>query len=204
MNPLEYLDDVRDWLDQLDARTCARRLRHRGRRVRIRRPYFLRGPEHISVEDDVRIGPFSRIEALAALRAQRFTPRVRIGEGTSIEWSFILVCVNEVTIGSRVMIATNVFVSDTTHGYADGTRPYLVQPVREGGRTSIGSGTWIGANSIIGPNVTIGEQCIVGANSLVTGDLPPFAMAVGCPARIVKRFDHDLGQWRRGGDANGS
>jgi len=46
-------------------------------------------------------------------------------------------------------------------------------------------------------NVTIGRHAIIGANSVVNGDIPPYSVAVGAPARVIKRYDFDLKQWVR-------
>ena len=50
----------------------------------------------------------------------------------------------------------------------------------------IGDGVWIGGGAIVLPGVTIGDGCVVGAGSVVTRDLPPLALAVGNPARIIR------------------
>jgi lipopolysaccharide O-acetyltransferase len=47
------------------------------------------------------------------------------------------------------------------------------------------------------PNVTIGKRCVVGALSVVNGDIPPYSLAVGSPARVVKRFDFEKTEWVR-------
>src|SRR6185437_5392749 len=51
---------------------------------------------------------------------------------------------------------------------------------------------WLGMNSVIMPGVTVGRGSIVGSNAVVTHDLPPYSVAVGAPARIIrKRLDFD-------------
>lgn len=64
--------------------------------------------------------------------------------------------------------------------------PYHVKDVRIGKRVHIGMG------SIIMPGVTIGEGAIIGAGSLVTKDIPPYALAVGNPAKVIKSYDQDI------------
>jgi acetyltransferase-like isoleucine patch superfamily enzyme len=177
--------------------THALRRLHKGRNVIVKSPHFICGAENIVIEDNVRIGPYCRIESIGSYSDKRVRPQVRIREGTSIEWHFILVCVNEIDIGENVMIATNVFITDTTHGYADGTKPYLHQPILEGEKTKIGNGVWIGANSIISHGVTVGDQSIIGAGSLVNRDIPPYSIAVGSPAKVVKKFDHETKVWKK-------
>ena len=55
---------------------------------------------------------------------------------------------------------------------------------------------WIGANAVIMPDVTIGKGAIIGAGAIVTKDIPPYAVAVGQPARVVKWVDEYIQQHR--------
>ena len=58
----------------------------------------------------------------------------------------------------------------------------------------IGEGSWIGENvCIIG--AFVGKNSIVGANSVVTNNIPDYCVAVGAPARVIKRYDHKDNQW---------
>jgi acetyltransferase-like isoleucine patch superfamily enzyme len=57
--------------------------------------------------------------------------------------------------------------------------------------TTIRRGAYLGLRSTILAGVTVGEYAIVGAGSLVTGDVPPYAMVVGVPARVVREFGPD-------------
>jgi acetyltransferase-like isoleucine patch superfamily enzyme len=54
----------------------------------------------------------------------------------------------------------------------------------------IGDDCWIGAGTTVLPGVTIGDGCTIGAGSVVTRDVPPFSMALGVPARVVKELEH--------------
>lgn len=61
------------------------------------------------------------------------------------------------------------------------------------GDTCIGNDVWIGWGATIMPGVTIGHGCIVGARAVVSGNIPPYSVAVGNPARVVKtRFSEDV------------
>ena len=53
----------------------------------------------------------------------------------------------------------------------------------------IGKNVWIGKNVCIMPNVTIGDYAIIGANAVVTHDIPAYAIAAGCPARVIKMIE---------------
>jgi acetyltransferase-like isoleucine patch superfamily enzyme len=86
-------------------------------------------------------------------------------------------------IGEDVLLASNVGIFSTSHSTKQGL-PILRQPVTSA-LTTIGPGCWLGANVVVLPGVTIGRDSIVGANSVVTTDIPPRAVAVGAPARVT-------------------
>ncbi|KAK9374469.1 trimeric LpxA-like protein [Lipomyces chichibuensis] len=91
-----------------------------------------------------------------------------------------------VTIGDRVKFGPGVSIFSATH-------PTSIQSRRDGieyaKSISIGSDCWIGGNVSILPGVTIGEGCTIGAGSVVTKDIPSFSVAIGSPARVVKKLE---------------
>jgi acetyltransferase-like isoleucine patch superfamily enzyme len=122
------------------------------------------------------------------------TASLKIGRGCDLGYNNHISAVRQVSIGDHVLTASNVYISDNTHGYEDVSRPIMHQPVRFKKAVSIGSGTWIGENAcVIGASV--GRNCVIGANSVVTDDVPDYCVAVGAPARIIRRFDVTLGHW---------
>ena len=93
-----------------------------------------------------------------------------------------------------MLTANNVYISDNIHGYEDITRPVIRQPVKYKRSVEIGSGAWIGENAcIIGANV--GKNSVIGANAIVTSDIPDYAIAVGIPAKVIKKYDLILKRW---------
>ena len=52
----------------------------------------------------------------------------------------------------------------------------------------IGDGAWLGQNVVVCPGVTIGRGAVIGANAVVLDDVPDYAVAVGVPASVVRRF----------------
>ncbi|THW98809.1 hypothetical protein D6D17_06649 [Aureobasidium pullulans] len=89
-----------------------------------------------------------------------------------------------VEIGDRVMFGPNVSILSATH-QTD------VQSRRDGVEFAlpvfIGDDCWIGGNVSILPGVTIGNGCTIGAGSVVTKSIPAFSVAVGSPARVIKK-----------------
>jgi acetyltransferase-like isoleucine patch superfamily enzyme len=62
---------------------------------------------------------------------------------------------------------------------------------------SIGRNAWLGQNVVVLPGVTIGEHCVIGANSVVNSSIPDFSVAVGAPARVIKRYNKETARWER-------
>ena len=89
-----------------------------------------------------------------------------------------------ITIDDDVMIAANVQVITNNHDPYDRLLLHCKT-------VHICRGAWIGAGSSILPGVTVGEYAIVGAGSIVTKDVPPYAVVVGSPAKVVKYLDKE-------------
>jgi acetyltransferase-like isoleucine patch superfamily enzyme len=106
------------------------------------------------------------------------------------------VIIGPVTIGNEVMLAQNIVVSGLNHGYEDvDTSPRSQKETCS--QITISDDVWIGANSVITAGVTLGKHCIIGAGSIVTKDIPPFSVAVGNPAKVIKKYDPSSGQWEK-------
>ncbi|TAJ13936.1 acyltransferase [Marinilabiliaceae bacterium JC017] len=113
---------------------------------------------------------------------------VRVGIGS--------VVIGPVTMGSGSGLGQNVFISGFNHGYQDGSRNSSRQPL-DIKPTVIEEEAHIGANSVVLPGVTIGKRSQIGAGSVVTRNIPPFSVAVGNPARVIKTYNHETGEWER-------
>jgi len=112
--------------------------------------------------------------------------KVRVGIGS--------VVIGPVRMGHGSGLGQNVFVSGFNHGYADGSKNSSQQAL-DIRPTIIEDEAHIGANSVVLAGVTIGRNCQVGAGSVVTKDIPPYSVAVGNPARVIKQFNHHTGIW---------
>jgi acetyltransferase-like isoleucine patch superfamily enzyme len=95
-------------------------------------------------------------------------------------------------IGDDVWTGHHVYITDQNHGYTDVSMPISKQSQPER-PVSIGNGSWLGHGSIVLPGVTIGEHVVIGANSVVTRDIPSYSVAVGSPAKVIRRFDEEKG-----------
>lgn len=112
--------------------------------------------------------------------------QARVGIGSVI--------IGPVTMGNKAGLGQHVFISGFNHGYADGESDSNAQElVRK--PVVIGDESHIGANSVVVAGVRIGERCQIGAGSVVTKDIPSFSVAVGNPARVIKRYDPQKKEW---------
>jgi acetyltransferase-like isoleucine patch superfamily enzyme len=111
---------------------------------------------------------------------------ISIGEHTHIDQFCVLYGQGGLTIGSECAIASGVTIYSQTNAdtMGDGT-PVTLQPTTYA-PVSIGNGCWLGARVVVLPGVTIGDGCHVGAGAVVTADLPPYSVAVGIPAKVIR------------------
>ncbi|AMJ64950.1 sugar O-acetyltransferase [Hymenobacter sp. PAMC 26628] len=97
----------------------------------------------------------------------------------------VVLDVAKVTIGSNVMFGPGVQLYAATHPL-----DAVVRRTLELGRpVTIGDDCWIGGGAIICPGVSIGAGCVIGAGSVVTKDVPAYSLAVGNPARVIKKLE---------------
>jgi acetyltransferase-like isoleucine patch superfamily enzyme len=116
--------------------------------------------------------------------------RIRIGSGTFLNIGVMVAAHELVEIGDHCMFANGCFITDASHRFDDPDTPITWQGFTSKGPTRIGDNVWCGANVVITNGVTIGERCVIGANSVVTRDIPPFSIAFGAPAKVVKKIDY--------------
>jgi acetyltransferase-like isoleucine patch superfamily enzyme len=161
----------------------------------MRREAFARWPLHGNVleafEDGrLEVGPNTLLEPDVWITAPG-DARVQIGEGTFLNIGVMVAAQELVEIGAHCMLANNCFVTDANHRFDDPHKPITWQGFTTKGPTRIGDNVWLGANVVVTSGVTIGERCVIGANSVVTEDVPPFSIAAGAPARVLRAVAYD-------------
>ncbi len=90
-----------------------------------------------------------------------------------------------IKIGDNVLIGPNVVIRAADHNFDNIDIPINMQGHRSG-RIIIEDNVWIGANVTIIRDVTIGTGSVIGAGAVVTKDVPPYSIAAGVPARVIK------------------
>lgn len=117
-----------------------------------------------------------------------------IGKNTRIGIGCTLI--GPVCIGNHIRLAQNITVSGLNHNYQDINRTIHEQGVSTA-LVIIEDDVWIGANSVITAGVTIGTHSVVAAGSVVTKSIPPYSVWAGNPARPIKQYNFDTGEWER-------
>lgn len=111
---------------------------------------------------------------------------ITIGDRVFANYGFVALDVAPIVIGDDVQIGPNVQLLTPTHPLDPQQR---LDKWEAGEPITIGENVWLGGGAIVLPGVTIGANTVVGAGSVVTRDLPANVVAVGSPARVVRRLD---------------
>lgn len=119
---------------------------------------------------------------------------VIIGNGVRIGMSNVLI--GPVKIGNNVIFAQNIVTSGLNHGYENIDMPICKQPTTTN-EITVEDDCWIGANAVITAGVTIGKHSVIAAGAVVTKSIPPFSIAVGNPAKVIKQYNFETKQWNK-------
>lgn len=153
----------------------------------VRRPFYLRGgKKRFIYGEGFTCGYSCRFDL-----AGDGTPLV-IGKNCKINDRVHIFAHESVAIGDNVLMASNIFISDNSHGsygsdpslpdVAPDDREVVTKPVR------IGDNVWIGEGAAVMPGVTVGSGVVIGTNAVVTHDVPSNTIVAGAPAKPIKQF----------------
>lgn len=124
-------------------------------------------------------------------------PRLMIGETVLVGRRGVISTAGHLEIGSFTILAPDVIVTDADHVYENPMLPYLQQGATSGRTLIVEENCWLGLQVKVLGDLTIGRGSVVAAGSLVRNSLPPFVVAAGSPARIVKFYDFKTQTWRK-------
>lgn len=165
----------------------------------IRFPVDIRGKKYIEVSKGFTTGIGCRVEAYP----KGDNKTLFIGENFQMNDYVHITAVEKVKIGNNVLLASKIYISDCSHGSYSGNindsspesiprdRPLFSKPV------VIEDNVWLGEFVSVLPGVTIGQGSIIGANSVVTKDIPANVIAVGLPAKPIKKFNFVTKNWEK-------
>ncbi|CAK8719164.1 Acyltransferase [Candidatus Electrothrix gigas] len=139
---------------------------------------------HVTDGAILKVGKNCTIQNYAFFQLTKPSPKVYIGNNSVIGRHAMITSKNLIRIGNDVLIGAYVQLIDHSHGIQ---RKEIIREQRaEIGEISIGDDVWIDAGAKILMNSHIGHGAVIGANSVVRSNIPPFAVAVGSPARMIR------------------
>jgi acetyltransferase-like isoleucine patch superfamily enzyme len=171
-------------------------LKHLGRNSVIMLPFTkIQGAQYICIGDESYIGRGVYFSVDSVPGEDKHPPKLVIGDRVQIGNYLTVACINLIQIGDDVMMSDRVFIGDSKHSYTDPHLSVSQQPLISKDSVEIGEGAFIGINAVVMPGVRIGAHAIIGASSVVVRDVPAYSVVAGNPARLIKCFDRETGQW---------
>lgn len=167
----------------------------------IRFPFDIRNARNIHIGVNFSAGRLCRLEAIE-LKGSTQNIKLRIGNNVRLGDFVHISALERVIIGDNVGIGPKSLITDINHGdfleghFYDINMPYAQRPLSSK-PVVIENNVWIGEMVSVVPGVTIGEGSVIGAHSNVVKSIPPYSMAVGNPAKVIKIFNPITSSWER-------
>lgn len=161
----------------------------------IRRPFYVRGWGYINWGCNLTTGVGLRLDVFDKINDN---PVVIFGNNCQLNDYVHIAVMEKIIFGDNVLIASKVFITDHNHGDFQNNPEMHKFPANRKIVSSpvfIESNVWLGEGVFVLPGVTIGESSVIGAGSVVTNDIPPFSLAVGSPAKVIKKYNKNLDMW---------
>lgn len=165
----------------------------------IRFPIDIRGKKYIKIAKGFTTGKGCRLEAYP----QKKEKVLIFGKNFQMNDYVHITAMKRVEIGDNVLMASKIYISDCTHGSYAGdefdSHPDSIPKERNmfSKPVIIEDNVWLGEFVSVLPGVTIGRGTIVGANSVVSKSLPEYVIAVGIPAKPIKKFNFQSQKWEK-------
>jgi acetyltransferase-like isoleucine patch superfamily enzyme len=172
------------------------KFQHLGWKVIFENNVTVRGAEYMCLRNNVNIDSNAVLYVIKHPKYNSKTPRLILEDGVGIGIGAVILVINSVHIKKDAMIGPNCVIADYDHSYQDINIPIHHQGLGNIKPIEIGEGAWIGANATIVSGVTIGKNVVIGANSVVTKDIPDYSVAIGIPAKVIKKYNHKTNTWQ--------
>lgn len=168
-----------------------------GKGTLIYPPFHSNNVSTVHLGENCQVHAGGWIDTVGEYCGVRHDSRIDIGDGTYFGHRVHIIACSHMSIGKNVVVADNVYISDLFHGFEDIDTPILATPLISPGPVVIEDQVWLGERVCIMPNVRIGKHSVIGANAVVTKDIPPYSVAVGIPAKVIRQFNAHTRRWEQ-------
>lgn len=166
-----------------------------GKKSRVRFPRRIIDPKCLHMGDNSTVMENARIQSYPT--KQNAMPKIKIGNNVGIQYDFSAIAGDDIIIEDNCLLASGVALISENHGMdptLDGS--YVTQELQSS-KIIIKKGAWIGEKVCILPGVTVGTKSIIGALSVVTKSVPDYSIAVGNPAKVIKKYNFEKKSWEK-------
>lgn len=178
---------------QIEWNYYKKRLANIGKNSQIGQNFSIINPDGISIGDNFSGGCDIALWSWNAVNIKGNDCKLIIKNNVSITDRCIISAANRIEIGNGCLLGRDTFITDNSHGENISINELDISPhernIFSKGTVIIGDNVWTGKNVCIMPNVKIGNGAIIGANSVVTHNIPPYSVAVGSPAKVIKTIE---------------
>lgn len=178
---------------QIEWNYYKKRLANIGKNSQIGQNFSIINPDGISIGDNFSGGCDIALWSWNAVNIKGDDCKLIIKNNVSITDRCIISAANRIEIGNGCLLGRDTFITDNSHGENISINELNISPhernIFSKGTVIIGDNVWTGKNVCIMPNVKIGNGAIIEANSVVTHNIPPYSVAVGSPAKVVKTIE---------------
>ena len=178
---------------QIEWNYYKKRLANIGKNSQIGQNFSIINPDGISIGDNFSGGCDIALWSWNAVNIKGDDCKLIIKNNVSITDRCIISAANRIEIGNGCLLGRDTFITNNSHGENISINELNISPhernIFSKGTVIIGDNVWTGKNVCIMPNVKIGNGAIIGANSVVTHNIPPYSVAVGSPAKVIKTIE---------------
>ena len=157
------------------------------------KPLNIMDKKNIFIGNNTTILNNSRLQVFNKLTG--LNSKITIGNNCYIGYNVSILAGENVILEDGVLLASNILISSENHGINPESDKYYSDQKLDCKSVKIKEGAWIGERVCILPGITIGKKSVIGAGSVVTKDVPDFCIAVGNPARVIKKYDFEKKEW---------
>ena len=168
--------------------------------ILIKHKCFFRFPSTVRCRGTINMGKNCRFGRFSTIELFCNDSQLTVGDGFRSNSHLHIGVISSVTIGQNVLVASGVYISDHSHGEygpnasSDPITPPVVRRLVSA-PVVIGDNVWLGEKVAVLPGVRVGHGVVVGAGSVVTKNIPDYCIAVGVPAKVIKRYDFSTSTW---------